>query len=544
MKRRIFISMFLLTMASLLALSVSLCAVFYNQLSSSVFAEVRKRAAILKVSVTSENADALMLSDMRLTIVASNGRVEYDNDQAADSLPNHADREEIKEAQATGIGESRRYSDTLGQETFYYAVKLESGSILRLAKTIKSMWGMFQGVIPIVLAMVLVMFAIGYILAGRLTRRIVDPINDVRIDDDLTAPYDELAPFVRTIARQRERIGQQVSDLKSRADTIEAIMNSVSEGIVLVDAQGRVLSVNQSANAIFSLTDSVKGMSLIEILRDVEMNETMHAALVGVRSEMNLDHAGKTYRVYFSPAPGSGAMILFWDITEKTHTEQLRREFSANVSHELKTPLTTIYGNAEMLENGMVMAEDAPQFYQKIKGEAERLITLIDDIIMLSRLDENSGDAHTENVDLLDTATEVIESLEPKARQNNVSVTISGGGVFQANHAQMTELFYNLIDNAIKYNKPGGAVKIDIKMISRCAKITVSDTGIGIPMEVRDRVFERFYRVDKSRSKETGGTGLGLAIVKHIVMAYTGKIELSGFEGQGICVTVWLNAAA
>ena len=266
----------------------------------------------------------------------------------------------------------------------------------------------------------------------------------------------------------------------------------------------------------------------------------MRSALSGVRGELNLLRDGKTYQVYFSPVTDNGALILFLDITEKSMSEKLRREFSANVSHELKTPLTTIYGNAEMLVGGIVKEEDKVTFYGKIKDEASRLITLIDDIMMLSCLDEESGNVRFEDVDLTAVARGVVESLTPKAKQQNITVNVSGVGHSSANRSQMTEMFYNLIDNAIKYNKPDGAVEICISALAKQTKITVSDTGIGIPREAQSRVFERFYRVDRSRSKKTGGTGLGLAIVKHIVMIHNGCIELQSSENKGSTVTILL----
>ena len=543
MKRRILSSIFLSATISLIVVSVALCAVFYLQLSSAVQREVRERAAMLKGAMTAETVDTFALSDMRLTLIAADGTVLYDDDQHAAQLPNHSGREEIREALASGAGESRRFSDTLGQETYYYAVQIGDGSLLRLAKTTSSMWGMFQGAIPIVLVLILVLCVISYALAERLTKRIVDPINHVQIREGLVAPYYELAPFVRTISEQRTRISSQMVDLKNRTDTVEAIMDSMSEGLVLVSRQGTILSLNKSAADIFSLSDRVEGMNMLEVLRDVELNEAMQAALSGVRSEINLVHAKKTYRVYFSPVPGSGAVILFLDITEKARTEQLRREFSANVSHELKTPLTTIYGHAEMLEGGMVKEMDRPHFYTKIKGEAERLIALIEDIIMLSRLDEVDNNPPREAVDLAEAAAEVVESLGDMARERCISIYIVGGGLFPASRAQVCELLYNLIDNAIKYNTPNGSVTIALDVTEDRAKVVVSDTGIGIPKAEQSRVFERFYRVDKSRSKKTGGTGLGLAIVKHIAIAYEGKIELDSTEGQGTRIAIWLHAA-
>ena len=542
MKKRIFSSMLTLTIISLLVCSVTLCAVFYIQLSASVQSDVRERTIMLRDTITQENYESLVISDMRLTVIAVDGTVLYDDDQNSATLPNHADREEVIEAFLSGIGESRRFSDTLEQETYYYAIRLDDGSILRLAKTTSSIWGMFGGSIPIVSLIVLVMLTISYFLTGSLTRRIVDPINKVDLESKLTSPYDELAPFVQAISQQRECITRQMSDLQNRSDTITAIMDSMIEGVILVDKQGGILSINQSASAIFTIKGPVSGKNILEILRDVELNEAMRLALNGVRGEMNLSHNDKLYRVYLSPVTDNGAIILFLDITEKSISEKLRREFSANVSHELKTPLTTIYGNTEMLENDMVRDSDKPQFYKKIKDESAHLITLVEDIIMLSQLDENNSNIGLEDVCLNDIAVEVIESLALKSKEQNVEVVISGKGALFANRSQIAELFYNLIDNAIKYNKVGGTVKVEISMMQNKAKITVSDSGIGIPQESQSRVFERFYRVEKSRSKKTGGTGLGLAIVKHIVLVYDGSIDLKSNIDEGTSIIVLLNS--
>ena len=539
MKKRIFSSMLLLTVIILLALSAALSMVFYRQLSSLVESELRERTAMLEGTVTPENYNILEVSDMRVTIVAADGVVLYDDDENSSLLENHADREEIREALESGAGESHRFSNTLGQQTYYYAVKLADGSILRLAKTTSSIWGVFYEALPIVSVVVMAVIILAYFLAGRLTSRIVRPINNVDLESNLSAPYDELTPFVQAISWQREHISRHLSDIQNRSDTISAIMDSTSEGIILVNGQGAILSVNKSAASIFSISESITGKNILEVLRDIELNEQMRAALGGARGEMTLEQNGKTYRVYLSPATDSGAIILFLDITEKTISEKIRREFSANVSHELKTPLTIIYGNAEMLESGMVKAEDTGEFYSKIKSEAFRLIALIDDIIMLSRLEE-SGEKHYQEVNLYDVAAEAVESLSPKAKEQNINVTVSGNGTVLASRSQIIELFYNLIDNAIKYNVENGSVTVDISMDGGHAEISISDTGVGIPESAQSRVFERFYRVDQSRSKKTGGTGLGLAIVKHIVMAYDGNIELQSRMGEGTRVTVKL----
>ena len=541
MRKRIFFNMLLLTVISLLLTSAALCVVFYLQLSSSVQTELRERAIILKNTVTAENYATLSISDMRLTIIAPDGEVLFDDDQKAEALKNHANREEIKEAFSSGIGESRRFSSTLEQETFYCAVLLHDGSVLRLSKSTGSIWSMFGEAVPVVLIIIILTFLISYLVAGHLTARIVRPINNVQFNEKLTAPYDELTPFIQTISEQRTQINQQLSDLTIRSNTMQATMENMQEGIIFLNEKGVILAINKSASSIFSPPESMTGKNILEILRNIELNESIKEALSGIRGECNFSHDSKIYRVYFSPVTGSGAILLFLDITEKNMSEKLRTEFSANVSHELKTPLTTIYGNAEMLENGMVMEADKTSFYGKIKDEAARLIALIEDIIMLSRLDEGSGQAAAiERIELSDIAYSVISSLEPKIKEQNVSVTVSGSSILSANRSQMEELFYNLIDNSIKYNKKDGTVTVTLHTSTQKTKITVSDTGIGIPKEMQSRVFERFYRVDQSRSKKTGGTGLGLAIVKHIVMANGGNLELKSRVNEGTSITITL----
>ncbi len=531
--------MLLLMVISLIVTAALICIVFYNQLSTTVQSEVRERANMLKAAVTEGDYASLAISDMRLTIISAEGIVLYDDDEDASLLPNHLDREEVQEALASGTGESKRFSDTLGQETYYCAVQLGDGSILRVAKTMDSIWGMFGGALPVVIGVVLIISIVSYLLAGKLTRRIVEPINRVDLKEKLSAPYDELAPFVKTIAEQQNEIARQMNSLQERADTIEALMDSMSEGIVIVNHQGTVLSINKSAAAFFSLPLQSAGKSFQELFRDIELIDNLRSALSGNRSELSYEQDGKIYRAYFSPVSGIGAIILFMDITAKANAEALRREFSANVSHELKTPLTTIFGNAEMLERGMVKDSDQQAFYQKIKTEAGRMIALIEDIILISRLDEDGGKELFEEVEILSVAAETIEALSPRAEERDVSLILSGDPVsLNANRSQIYELFYNLIDNAIKYNKEGGEVKVDIASSADEIILSVSDCGIGIPKEAQDHVFERFYRVDKSRSKQTGGTGLGLAIVKHIVMAHGGRISLDSRVGQGTTITV------
>ncbi len=538
MKRRVFFSILWLTVVSLLVAIVAICFVFYNQLSSSVQSEVRERAYILGSAVTPGEYTGLSISDMRLTIIAADGAVLFDDDEKASALQNHADREEVWEALSAGAGESKRFSDTLGQETYYYALRLADGSVLRVAKTMSSILGMFGGALPVVAAVLAGVIIIGYFLSSRLTRRILRPINEVDLSSELSPPYDELAPFVKTINEQRKQISGQMSDLSAHNDTMQAVLENMGEGALLLDRKGAVITVNKSAATFFDLPKEVKGKNFLELFRDISFSGRAREALMGQRSELTMEQAGKIVRAYFSPVSDIGAIILFMDITEKARAEDLRREFSANVSHELKTPLTTIYGNAEMLSGGMVKEADKPIFYGKIKDEAGRVIALIEDILLISQLDEGA-ESEREDVELSAVAAEAIEGLTAKAGENGVAIEIDAQPtLMKANRAQMFELFYNLVDNAIKYNKPGGTVKVTIAKHAGQIEFSVSDTGIGIPKEAQSRVFERFYRVDKSRSKLTGGTGLGLAIVKHIVLAHGGEITLKSHWGKGTTIAV------
>jgi len=543
MKKRIFANMFLLSVLSSIVLSIALCMVFYRQLSNTVQMEVRARAYMLKDTVALEEYNTLHIVDMRLTIIAENGNVLYDDDENITLLPNHADREEVIEALSYGFGESIRYSDTLGQETYYYAIRLQNGTIMRLAKTTSSVWGLFGSTLPVVFVVVAITTIGCYWLAGKLTARVIAPLNEMEINEEkeLIIPYDELSPFAKAIYAQRERIGQQMKDLQGRSDTIATIMDSMSEGIIIINQQGIVLSANKSVTEVFALTELTTDKNILEIFRDVELIKCVKNALSGVRSEMSFLRADRTYQAYFSPVTGNGAIILFLDVTEKISVENIRKEFSANVSHELKTPLTTILGNAEMLSENMVKESDKITFYNSIKNEATRLIALIEDIIMLSQLDEEATGLTIEEVDVLVVAQEVEGVLSQKAEENKIAMRIEGAGVVNANRAQIFELIYNLMDNALKYNKPSGKVEVKVSKAENRIKIEVEDNGIGIPESEQDRVFERFYRIDKSRSKKTGGTGLGLAIVKHIVMAYSGSIELFSEENIGTKIVVTLK---
>jgi PAS domain S-box len=542
MRKRIFLNLMGVTIISLLVTAIALSVTFYYQLANSIQSELRQRVSYV-ADMDTEAIEWMILQNEqnteRVSIIAVDGTVIFDSSVGIDELENHLDREEVTEAFNSGVGESTRYSDTLGQETYYYAILLQDGNVLRVSRTSSSIIGIFNQLIPFILLIIVIISFFAYFLASKLTLRIVKPINTVDLNAELVPPYDELAPFVKTIAEQRHHIQQQMAAIEERTNTISMIMESTQEGILIVDEQGVILSINNSAASFFGIAEETTGKNILEIYRDLEIIEHIRTALLGKRSEININKEERTYRVYFSPAIDKGAIVLFLDITERIQAEFMRQEFSANVSHELKTPLTSIYGNAELLENGMVKEEDKKMFYTKMKDESERLIALIDDILLLSRLDENAGKSHFESVDLYVVAKETLELLETKINENKIETKLIGTSCcYFANKSLMTELFYNLIENAVKYNKVGGEITIELESDEKEVQIMISDTGVGIAPEDQERVFERFYRVEKSRSKDTGGTGLGLAIVKHIVLTHGGILTLNSALGKGTTILI------
>ena len=541
--------MALLTVIAVLLSAAALCFVFYNQLSGTVRADIRERAELFRHTDYDAAKDALsgiVSAEMRVTVVAPDGEVLYDNAAPANTMENHGERDEIKKALEIGFGESKRVSPTLGKETFYFAVRLPDGNVLRMAKTTESIYSIFGRALPVVAILLLAIIVIGYVAAVNLTRRIIKPINSVRLEAKMDAPYDELAPFVRAIETQRAQIAAQLADLRERGDTINAIIENMNEGAILIDAEGTVLSANKSAMRIFGAGANAAGKNIRTVFRDVTLLEFTNNALAGHSGETAIRRGDRDYQAYFSPVAGSGAILLFLDTTERAKSEKLRREFSANVSHELKTPLTSISACAEMLENGMVKEADRLDFIKKIKDESNHLINLVEDIMLISRLDEREGTDAFEfkEVALSAVAAAAAEMLKMKASETDICLEVEQADIcVRANPAMMSELFFNLIDNAIKYNKPGGSVKVSFAREGGRVSATVSDTGIGIPEEAQGRVFERFYRADASRFKKTGGTGLGLAIVKHIAIIHGAELALSSRVGAGTEISVIFAAA-
>lgn len=538
--------MLLLVSFAVLLVTAVLSLVFYNQFAAQIRYDLRSQAQLF-ANDDQESAlqelGSYLPGDLRFTLVLPGGQVVFDNYASATEMEPHLSREEIQEAFQTGIGESRRFSDTLETEIYYYALRLTDGSVLRVAKTSGSIWRLYAKSLPLVSLAAFITVLLAYFLAGRQTRRVVAPIRDLTFSQGKTAPYDELAPFVYTLASHRRELEKSHAELEGHSGTISALMDNMQEGVVLLDQRGRMLSLNKTAAAIFGLRDTVENQSVFTLLRDADFIDRIQKALSGERGELNLEKSGRLYRIFISPVSSMGVVVLFLDVTESAQAEKIRREFSANVSHELKTPLTSIYGTAEMLCENLVQEADKPRFYHRIVQEASRLIALIEDIIMLSELDEGKSEQTKEPVDLAAVARECAENLSDKAEEHEVSFHIAGSGAVFASHSMMYELFFNLLDNGIKYNRPGGSVSVLVTEQEGQVKATVTDTGIGIPAEDQGRIFERFYRVDRSRSKKSGGTGLGLAIVKHIVLSQKGKITVDSSLGEGTVFTLQFEAS-
>ena len=479
----------------------------------------------------------------RLTWVAADGTVLYDTKADAATLPNHADREEIQDALQNGTGESVRYSDTLLEKTMYCARRLPDGTVLRISVSRATVGVLVVGMLQPIVLLLLLVLGLSAILAKRLSHHIVEPLNELDLEHPLDNEcYEELAPLLSRINRQRGQIDRQLRELQRKTDEFSQITGSMLEGLVLLDDRWTVLSINPAAQRIFGTDSACVGQDFLTVERSHEMSAAIEAAMQTGHSEFRLHKNGRIYQLDLSRIDSAteraGAVLLAFDITEQEEAEQNRREFTANVSHELKTPLQGIIGSAELLENGMVKPEDTPRFVGHIRAEAQRLVTLIGDIIRLSQLDEGD-EMPAEPVDLADLAEEAVRDLQAEADKKHVTLHCGTQSACMTGVRRLLyEIIYNLIDNAVKYNVDGGRVDIQVAGEPHNVRVTVKDTGIGIAPEHQGRIFERFYRADKSHSKASGGTGLGLSIVKHAVQYHHGSIDLQSQPGKGTQISV------
>ena len=533
-----------------LVLAVGLAAVMgilYSNFDGQMRKELSKEAAYLEYGVEQQGVDYLKnIKDKsaRITYIDQDGTVLFDNEADVSEMKNHSDRTEFQKAEKYGAGESSRYSDTLSEKTIYYALRLKDGTVLRVSGTQDSVLALVENLIFPLCGLLCLMLILSGIMASAISKRIVKPINEL----DLESPeenriYEELSPLLSKIHRQNREIQNQLELAKQQQEEFALITENMQEGLIVIDKYTMILSANSSAWNLFHMDRGCQGESVYCLDREEEFRHAIEQVLSGEHTELVLKLNGSDIQLIANPVirdkKTEGAVVLLVNVTEKLERESLRREFSANVSHELKTPLTSISGFAEIMQSGLVKCEDIPQFAGRIYKEAQRLLQLVEDVIQISQLDEEKTSYTWEPVDVYQVCKNAFESLKEKAKRLNVHLYICGEYMkMEAVRTLLEEAVYNVCDNAIKYNRNEGSVSVFLTQTAQEIQIVVKDTGVGIPKEDQDRVFERFYRVDKSHSKEIGGTGLGLSIVKHAVGALKGSVILRSEEGNGteICM--------
>lgn len=555
MKRKIYwnmclVALFSMVLATLLTTWL-ISGDLQAQMKQAVATEVRYIESAMEVSGQAYLDHLASRGDgnsiNRITWIDTDGTVLYDSFADSESLENHKDRPEVAQAVEKGRGQSTRTSNTLAEQTYYYASRLNDGTVIRVASTTRSGLATMMGTIPWMVVMAVMIFGVTMVIAQVQTRRIVEPINRLNPDAPQAEKiYDELSPLVRRLEKQKQTIREQMDILREKQEEFSAITENMREGFLVVDSRADVISYNSSAIRILGVDMEITEDANINVLslnRSNNFRQVVDGALSGERREQSLELNGRYYQIIANPVVESGdkrgAVVVILDVTEQQSREELRREFSANVSHELKTPLTSISGYAEIMKNGLVQPADMGRFAEKIYTEAQRLITLVGDIIKLSQLDEDQVDVEKTELDLYAQASEVVGRLADHAKGQNVKLDIIGVPTMIQGASQiLDEMIYNLCDNAIKYNKPGGSVKVTVCTENGHPTLLVEDTGIGIPEGDKERIFERFYRVDKSHSKQIGGTGLGLSIVKHGAIYHKAKVEMKSALGKGTQVKV------
>lgn len=550
MKKKIFWAMTIIVIVSIILTSVSISVLSYRQFRETMEQEVQDQTILLQTALEKNNMDFLPTLEgkghtNRITIIENDGTVLYDNRADAANLPNHNDRAEVKEAKTEGHGSAIRLSSTMGESTYYYAVLLSNDNILRVANTMDSVYAILFSMFPWMICLIVLVLIFALFLSHCATKKILAPLNSL----DLEKPtendvYEELSPLLLKIHHQNDEIETRIAAERRKQREFSAVTENMSEGLIVLNNDCHILAVNQSAlNLLNVQREDYINLHLLELNRNLLLEKVAKTALEGTATEENLSENGRFYEIHGNPVVQGGkvrgAVLLFIDITERQKTEKIRREFSANVSHELKTPLTVILGYAELMENGLVKSEDITEFSHRIHEESRHLLELIEDIMELSRLDEEDVNYLWETIDLKTIAESVGERLSRLAASKEIKLSVTGNaGTMRAVPGLMDELIYNLVDNAIKYSECGTEVEVSVQNDGSQVVLSVTDQGIGIPLEYQDRVFERFFRVDKSHSKASGGTGLGLAIVKHVVTYHNGSISMKSEPGKGTKITM------
>lgn len=542
MTKRIFKSIILASVIVLLVSGGLTMGVLYNHFGNQLEEELRTEAEFLSIAVEDEGMsafDSLPADSERITYIDTDGTVLYDNRSKTDDMENHLDREEIQEAMENGSGMAVRESDTLSQRTLYYAIRLNDGTVLRVSSTQYSLTGLLGGMIQPLLIILIVMLILAGFLASRLAKNIVNPLNQLDLDHpEENQTYEEVAPLLTKINRQQKSLQAEITQAKRQQEEFSIITDNMEEGFLVIDSHTEVLSYNSSALKLLGAREQDARQSVLALNRSESFQKTVERVLGGQHVISNQEFQGITCQVAANPVfqdgKVTGAVILILDVTEKMKGEQMRREFTANVSHELKTPLTSISGFAEIISDGFVKPEDTKKFAGRIFKEAQRLITLVNDVIKISQLDEGKLPYEKEEVDLYQAVRETFLRIEDHAKAEGVHLYLYGPHI-KTNTVKtiLDEIIYNLCDNGVKYNKKGGSLTVTISQEGEQPVITVEDTGIGISEEDQKRIFERFYRVDKSHSKAIGGTGLGLSIVKHGSMFLGADMKVESTLGEG-----------
>lgn len=548
MTKRIFRSIFAVALTVLVIVIGLILGALHSYFTDIQFSQLRVETALASHAVTNEGAsyfdklDDTM--DCRITWIAADGTVLYDNRSATDAMVNHLAREEVRQALAQGYGQSARYSDTLLERYIYAAERLPDGTVLRLSTSQDSVLNLVLGLSGSILLVIVVIIVLSYFLASRLARSVVKPLNALDLDAPLSNQgYEEITPLLRRIDSQQAQLRNQSTELKQKQKEFNTVTCSLSEGLVLLNSGGTILSINPAAARLLEVTPNCIGADFSVANQNTAIAKLVDSALLGKKGEKTVSLSAGQYLAAASPVRSEGVVfgvvLLLFDVTQKHQAEQLRREFTANVSHELKTPLHAISGYAELMKSGLVPQKDTTAFSEKIYSETQRLIRLVEDTLRLSRLDEGAMDMQWTCIDLYETAKSVLKELEAPAELAGVTLLLEGKPApINAIAPLARGILLNLTDNAVKYNRPGGSVTLHVEDREQYVLLQVADTGIGISREEQERVFERFYRADKSHSKAVGGTGLGLSIVKHSALILDASLELDSAPGRGTTVTV------
>lgn len=545
MKKRFFRYLLGIALLTLFLSTVASMFVFYSGYAKRSNEDLRNIVMTMGESLNKYEDDITYLEglankklDFRITLIREDGEVLYDSKKDVKLLPSHKDRPEVIEAKKLGYAQVERYSNTLSKDLYYVSLRLDDGNMIRISREMDNLVGAFTKVLPLDILMSLVIFIVAAFVSSSLTKKTFDPLNN--LEEDLinidTNIFPEISPFINRIKRQKLTIDENYKEIARERDTINTILKNMRESLVIVDENKNLLTVNDSAREIFNSKRDILGENIINLIRDEEILKMADEALEGKSTEAITRIGNRDYKCYVNPVFEDkrvrGLLILFIDETEEIRALRLREEFSSNVSHELKTPLTSISGFSELLVNDLVEDKDKEGFYKLIYNDSKRLLSLVEDIMKISGL-ENAGEYDKEEVDLREIISEILKGYEGLIEEKNIKVNFEGDGSLFENRTMIWELFSNLINNGLKYNKEGGRLDIKISEEEENYKVLIADTGIGIPQEDLARIFERFYRVDKSRSRRVGGTGLGLSIVKHILQNIDGKVKIYSQLGQG-----------